>query len=251
MSRLFRTEGIILKSIKLNEADKIVTIFTKDFGKIKGIVKGVRKTRSQFGSSMENLTIIKFLAYKGKNLITISQSEIINSFFPQSKDFFRYGLAINCSEIIDKLSAEEDLNPKLYDLFQNLLLLLKDEQNPILLTESFKWKLLAIMGYQPELRKCIHCHNLLKREKYYIFDIPKGGVSCYNCLDEIGSFQVQVTDYLIRLLQRIFMVDLADIHNKCLSQIILSELSKITELFLKYHFEVENRSKYFLKNYLS
>lgn len=251
MSRLFRTEGIILKSFKLNEADKIVTIFTKDYGKIKGIVKGVRKTRSQFGSSMENLTIIKFLAYKGKNLITISQSEIINSFFPQSKDLSRYGLAINCSEIIDKLSAEEDLNLKLYDLFQNFLLLLKDEQNPILLTESFKWKLLVILGYQPELRKCIHCHNLLNREKHYIFDIPKGGVSCFNCLEEVGTYQVKVTDYLIRLLRRILVVDLADIHNKYLNQIILSELSKITDLFLKYHFEFENRSKYFFKNYLT
>ncbi|MFZ2330595.1 MAG: DNA repair protein RecO, partial [Atribacterota bacterium] len=61
MNRLFRAEGIILKSIKLNEADKIVTIFSDDYGKIKAIAKGVRKTKSQFGSSMENLTINRLL----------------------------------------------------------------------------------------------------------------------------------------------------------------------------------------------
>ncbi len=248
MSRLFRTEGIILKSIKLNEADKIVTIFTKDYGKIKGIVKGVRKTRSQFGSSMENLTIIKLLAYKGKNLITISQSEIINSFFSQSKDLFRYGLAIHCSKIIDKLSAEEDPNPKLYELFQNLLFLLNDEQNPTLLVESFKWKLLTILGFQPELKKCVYCHNLAKKDEYYIFDIPRGGVSCFNCLNGTGRYQIKITYYLLRLLQRILVVDLIDIHNKSLSPIILSELSKITDLFLNFHFEIENRSKYFLES---
>jgi DNA repair protein RecO (recombination protein O) len=129
MNRLFRTEGIVLKSMRLNEADKIVTIYSCDYGKIRGIARGVRKTRSQFGSSMENLTIIKVLLYKGKNINTISQSEIISSFFPQTKDLFQYGIAIQCAEIVDKLTADEDPNRRVYTLFKKFLLLLKDEKN--------------------------------------------------------------------------------------------------------------------------
>jgi DNA repair protein RecO (recombination protein O) len=99
MNRLFRTEGIVLKSIKLNEADKIITIFSNDYGKIRGIAKGVRKTKSKFGSSLENLSIVKLLIYKGKNLNIISQTDIVNSFFSKCKNLFKYGLAINCAEI--------------------------------------------------------------------------------------------------------------------------------------------------------
>ena len=246
MNRLFQTEGIVLKSIKLNEADKIVTIYSKDYGKFRAIAKGVRKTKSQFGSSMENLTMIKLLAFKGKNLNIISQAEIINSFFLECKDLFRYGLAINCAEIVDKISVEEDPNINFYELFKNTLLLLKDEKNPLLLVESFKWKLFVILGYQPELNRCVHCHKLINKRKNYIFDISKGGISCSNCQQETGYYQIKITDYLLKLLQRIIDADLEKIHNKKIIPSALYELVRITDIFMLYHFEIENQSKHFL-----
>ncbi len=246
MNRLFRAEGIVLKSIKLNEADKIVTIFSDDHGKIKAIAKGVRKTKSQFGSSMENLTINRLLLYRGKNMNTISQSEIVNSFFSQSKDLFRYGLAIHCAEIVDKLTVEEDHNKRLYNLFKNLLLLLRDEQNPVLLTESFKWKLFTLLGYKPELERCIHCHSIFNKEGHYIFDITKGGISCFSCQKNAGYYQIKMSNYLLKLLQRIQDADLKKIHNKKIDEPILNELGKIADIYLKYHFEIENQSKHFL-----
>ena len=246
MNRLFRTEGIVLKSMRLNEADKIVTIYSCDYGKIRGIARGVRKTRSQFGSSMENLTIIKVLLYKGKNINTISQSEIISSFFPQTKDLFRYGIAIQCAEIVDKLSIEEDPNRAVYALFKKFLLLLKDEKNPVLLIESFKWKLISLLGYEPELKRCIHCHNVLNNRSHYSFDIRKGGISCISCLDKQGYYQIKITNYHLKLLQRIIDADLEKIHNKEIDQSVLHELGKITDTYLAFHLEVENKSRYFI-----
>ncbi len=248
MNRLFRTEGIVLKSIKLNEADKIITIFSNDYGKFQGIAKGVRKIKSKFGSSMENLTIVKLLIFKGRNINIISQSEIIYSFFSYCQDIFRYGLAINCAEIIDKLTIEEDVNYRLYNLFKKLLLLLQDEQNPLLLVESFKWKIFGILGYQPELKRCVYCHKPMAdcKEKYYIFDIVKGGINCLNCQDRTGYYQIKITDYQLRLLQRMREADLEKIHNRKIDPGILSELGKITELYLSHHFEIENKSKLFL-----
>lgn len=246
MSRLFKTEGIVLKSIKLNEADKIVTIYSCDHGKIRGIARGVRKTKSQFGSSMENLTIVKVLLYKGKSINTISQSEIINSFFSQTKDLFRYGLAIQCVEIIDKLTVDEDPNIKVYHLLKNFLLLFKDEQNPTLLVESFKWKLISFLGYKPELKRCVYCQNLFDKKNNYFFDIAKGGISCIKCLGKKGYYQIKVTNYQLKLLQRILDADLKRIHNKRIDQSILAELGKITDIYLIFHLEIENQSKNFL-----
>ena len=246
MNRLFRTEGIVLKSMRLNEADKIVTIYSCDYGKIRGIARGVRKTKSQFGSSMENLTIIKALLYKGKNINTISQSEIISSFFPQTKDLLRYGLAIQCTEIVDKLSVEEDPNRGVYFLFKKFLLLLKNEQNPTLLVESFKWKLISLLGYEPELKRCIYCRNLLTNRSYYFFDITKGGISCIRCLEKKGYYQIKITNYHLKLMQRILDADLEKIHNKEIEQSVLHELGKITDAYLAFHLEVENKSRYFI-----
>jgi DNA repair protein RecO (recombination protein O) len=247
MNHLFNADGIILKSIKLNESDKIVTIFTRQLGKIRAIAKGARKTKSQFGSSLESLTQIRFLAFRGKSLNTISQTEIEYSFFPKSKDLMRYGAAIQCAEIIDKITEEEDPNEMVYNIFSDTLILLNDEENIALLFSSFQWKLFSIMGYQPELNKCADCNCLIKDSKDYIFDIAKGGVVCKSCQNENDYYQVLLSSYCLKLLKRIIYADLSVIHNKKVSKSALIELIEATSKYMSYHFEIENRTKQFME----
>jgi len=246
MNRLFQADGIVIKCIKLNESDKIVTIFTKQFGKIQAIAKGVRKTRSQFGSSLENLTQIRFLAFKGKNLNIISQTEILYSFFPTSKDLILYGIAVQCAEIIDKITIEEDPNENVYKLFSDTLILLKDEQNAILLFASFQWKLFSLMGYQPELSKCVDCSSLIKDDKNYIFDIKRGGLLCNTCQNTKKYYHIILSSYCLKLLKRIIFADLSKIHNKQVLQSGLLELINFTAKYMIYHFEIENHTKQFI-----
>lgn len=246
MNRLFKTDGIVLKSIKLNESDKIVTIFSKNYGKIKAIAKGVRKTKSQFGSSLENLTMLKLLFYKGKNINIVSQTEIIHSFFPQCKNLSRYGWAVLSTEIVDKMSVEEDPNNSIYELLKTFMILLRDDESPLLLMESFKWKMLQIVGYLPELWKCIDCNQVIKKEKYYFFNIKGGGIICPKCSQRSDDYIMKVSNYCLRLLRRIIEVDLQKIHNKKVIQSGLDELVKITEKYMSYHIQIENLSKKFL-----
>jgi DNA repair protein RecO (recombination protein O) len=246
MNRLFQTDGIVLKNIKLNESDKIITIFSRHYGKIRAIAKGIRKTKSQFGSSLENLTLVKIMAFKGKNLNIVSQTEIISSFFLQSKDLINYGIAIQCAEIIDKITEDEDPNEYIYILFKDVLMLLKDEKNATLLLVSFQWKLFSILGYQPELNKCIHCYSNIKENKYYVFDIQKGGLICSSCQLNNNYYQIKITDYCLRLLKRVLAADLSMIHNKKVSQSELGELVEITNRYMLYHFEIENKTKQFI-----
>jgi len=93
---LYKTEGIVLKSTEFKEADKIVTIYTKDYGKITAIAKGVRKIKSKFGSSLEILTHSVFLFYKGRNIDIVSQTEILESFFLQAKMLLNLHLPLLC-----------------------------------------------------------------------------------------------------------------------------------------------------------
>ncbi|MBN2394907.1 MAG: DNA repair protein RecO [Candidatus Atribacteria bacterium] len=246
MNRLFKSDGIVLKSIKLNESDKIVTIFTKDYGKIRAIAKGVRRIKSQFGSSLENLTMLKILFYRGRSLNIVSQTEIIHSFFPQCKNLERYGWAVLSSEMVEKMSVEEDPNETIYELLKTFLILLEDDENPLLLIESFKWKMLQILGYLPELQKCIYCKKPLKKEKYYFFNLVDGGVVCPQCRKRNDDNIIEVSDYCFRLLKRIIDVDLVKTHNKKVAQEGLDELVKITERYMSYHIQVENLSKKFI-----
>jgi len=246
MNRLFQTDGIVLKSIKLNESDKIVTIFSRHYGKIRAIAKGIRKTKSQFGSSLENLTMVKIMAFKGKNLHIVSQTEIINSFFTQSKNLVSYGIAIQCAEIIDKITEDEDPNESIYSLFKSTLMLLKDEKNTTLLLVSFQWKLFSILGYQPELNKCLDCNSYIKENKDYVFDIQKGGLICNSCQTMKNDYQIKITAYCLRLLKRIIAADLPMIHNKKVLQSELCELVKITDRYMFYQFEIENKTKQFI-----
>ena len=107
---LYKTEGIILKSTEYEEADKIVTIYTKNYGKITAIAKGARKTKSKFGSSLEILTCSVFLFYKGRNIDIVSQAEILESFFSASKEVIKFAFAANCVEVVNKLTEEREIN---------------------------------------------------------------------------------------------------------------------------------------------
>lgn len=249
MSRLFKTKGIILKTMKYGEADKIVTILTEQYGKIRAIVKGVRKTKSQFGSSTEILTLIEILVYKGKNLNIVSQSEIINSFFPQCKDLKKYGLALHCAEIVDKITVAEDTNPDIYYLFKNIIHYLQACKNPLLLTESFKWHLFTFLGYQPILNHCIGCNKNIISTPYHILDIANGGIICRSCQTVTNANQVKISDYCLRLMKRILEVDLSDICNKKISSHIIDELSRITYQYMNYYFEINSSCFKFINRF--
>jgi len=245
MNRLCKTDGIVLKNIRLNESDKIVTIFSNKFGKIRVVAKGIRKTKSQFGSSLENLTQVRIIFYRGRNLDVASQTEIIRSFFSKCRNLKRYGLAIHCAEIVNKLLPEGDKNTSVYDLFKETLVLLEDDKNPYLMAESFKWKLFTFLGYQPNLNYCVKCHKKIKRKDSYFFDIVDGGLICSNCFNK-NKQGVKISDYCVRLIKRILEADLQKIHNKDIGNEQLEELLKITEKYMLYHFEIKDKSRYFL-----
>jgi len=237
----------VLKNFKLNESDKILTIYTQNYGKIRAIAKGVRKTKSQFGSSLENLTLVNILAFKGKNLNIISQTEIIASFFSECKDLYLYGLALQCAEIIDKVTADEDSNESLYLLAKDVFSFLRVEKNPLLLIAAFKWKLLSLMGYSPKINYCANCNQKkVVCSESYMFDIQNGGILCSDCQKIQSYYKIIITKYCLQLLGRILVADLSKIHNKKVSKSDLDDLNVLTDKYLEYHFEIVNLSKNFL-----
>jgi DNA repair protein RecO (recombination protein O) len=245
---LYKTEGIVLKSMEYEEADKIVTIFTKDYGKITAIGKGVRKTKSKFGSSLEILTHSIFLFYKGRNIDIVSQTEILESFFSTSKQVIKFAFAANCVEVVNKLTEEREMNIGLFNLLKEVLHYLRESNDPKLLTLSFKWQTMSILGYRPSLDHCCRCNKGVEEQKEMYFNIKEGGLVCNNCLIKDREGCVKASLYFNKLVRKILITPLSTISSATIPNEKMKELEKITDLYIAYHSEKSFKTDRFLKN---
>jgi len=121
MAGVYKTEGIILKRKNFGEADKILTIFSKHYGKIKAIAKGIRKVTSKKAGVLELFNHCKLVLAKGKDLDIITEAQVINNFSSWRKDLNKVGTAWYFCELIDKLTAESQVNRNLFELLKNYL----------------------------------------------------------------------------------------------------------------------------------
>ena len=244
---LYKTEGIVLKSMEYEEADKIVTIYTKDYGKITAIAKGVRKTKSKFGSSLEILTHSIFLFYKGRNIDIVSQAEILESFFSTSKEVIKFAFAANCVEVVNRLTEEREINIGLFNLLKEVLHYLRESNDPKLLTLSFKWQTMSILGYRPSLNNCCRCNKSVEDRKEMYFNIKEGGLVCHNCIVKDKEGCIKVSIYFNKLVRKILITPLSTISNATIPDKKMKELEKITDLYIAYHSEKSFKTDRFLK----
>jgi len=245
---LYKTEGIVLKSVEYQDADKIVTLYTKNYGKIQAIAKGVRKTKSKFGSSLEVLTDAIFLVYKGRNIDVISQSEILESFFSTSKEILKFALAINCAEVVNKLSEEREANQNLFFLLKEILHYLKEAKEPKLLALSFKWQVLRLIGYKPSLYRCCRCNKKIETQKEIFFRVDEGGIACNQCTMSDKSKYIRVSKYIITLIRKILTTSLSIISKAVIPDNRIKELEEITNMYLAYYSDKIFRTDEFLKS---
>jgi len=233
--------------MEYEEADKIVTIYTKDYGKITAIAKGVRKTKSKFGSSLEILTYSIFLIYKGRNIDIVSQTEILESFFSTSKEVIKFAFAANCVEIVNKLTEEREINIGLFNLLKEVLHYLRETNDPKLLTLSFKWQTMSILGYRPSLNHCCRCNKSTEDQKKMYFNIREGGLVCHNCIVKDKEGCVKVSIYFNKLVRKILITPLSTISKATIPDKKMKELEKITDSYIAYHSEKSFKTDRFLK----
>ena len=155
----YKEQGIVLRSMKLGEADKIVTILTQGSGKVRAVAKGVRKTTSRFGARLEPFTHVNLMLYRGRgSLDTVTQAEIVAPHRHIREDLSLFAAAETMVEAVDKVAEEHERNVPLVLLLLNGLRALDAEpQDPAIVAESFLLKLLSLSGFHPALTACAVC----------------------------------------------------------------------------------------------
>jgi DNA repair protein RecO (recombination protein O) len=178
MPGLYRDEGIVLRTIKLGEADRIVTIMMQGHGKVRAVAKGVRKTSSKFGARLEPTSRVALQCYKGRELDIVTQAETLDSNRALREEYALLTRSIPMLEAVDQVAQEREPNPALYRMLTGALHALVVTGNP-LVTPAFFWKLLSLEGFHPMLDLCARCGA--DDGPFTAFDLEEGGVLCATC----------------------------------------------------------------------
>ena len=178
--RIYKTEAIILRKVNVGEADRILTFYTPNLGKLSAVARGVRRPRSKLGGHLELFTHSSLMLARGKNLDTVSQAETINSFLPLKEDLWRSGLALYVAELVLQFTAEHVESYQKWKLLLDTLHWLCRIQDGELALRFFELNLLAHLGYKPELYHCLGCNAALEPTANF-FSAASGGVLCPQC----------------------------------------------------------------------
>jgi DNA repair protein RecO (recombination protein O) len=185
MPGLYRDEGIVLRAIKLGEADRIVTIFMQGHGKVRAVAKGIRKTTSKFGARLEPMSRVALQCYKGRELDIVTQAESLDSNRVLREEYALLTRSVPMLEAVDQVAQDREPNPALYRMLTGALQALATTRNP-LVTPAFFWKLLSLEGFHPMLDACARCGEAPDEEiggehELVAFDLEEGGTVCRAC----------------------------------------------------------------------
>ncbi|HEX8003537.1 MAG TPA: DNA repair protein RecO [Mycobacteriales bacterium] len=231
---LYRDQAVVLRTQKLGEADRIVTMLTKRHGKVRAVAKGVRRTKSRFGARLEPFIHVDVQNYAGRELDVVTQAEIVDAFTRMMDDYERYTAGTAMLEAAERLTEEREPSLKLYLLLVGGLRALDGgEHAPSLVLDAFLLRALSVSGYEPALDACARCategpHRWFTRE---------AGVVCSGCR---GPAAASPTVAAVALLSALLsgdwtVADAADTRTR-------REASGLVSAYTEYHMDRRLRS---------
>jgi DNA repair protein RecO (recombination protein O) len=167
----------VLRTVKLAEADRIVTFLTQGNGKIRAVAKGVRKSGSKFGARLEPATHVALQCYRGRELDVVTQVETIDALRPLRENYACLTHAVSMLEAVDQVAQDREPTPAVYRMLVRALRTLSETPSPVV-TPAFFWKLLSLEGFHPELDLCVRCGE---DGPFPAFELGDGGVLCTTC----------------------------------------------------------------------
>lgn len=176
---LYREQGIVLRTWKLGEADRIVSVLTQGRGKVRAVAKGVRKPGSRFGARLEPFTHVDLQLYEGRELHIVSQAETITTFARVREDWVASACGSTMVEAADRVAQEDERANRLFLLLlDGLRALSRDAAHPALLLDAYLLRLASVAGYHPYLDACAGCGA---PGAHVVFSLEAGGALCPSC----------------------------------------------------------------------
>ncbi|MGC8875337.1 MAG: DNA repair protein RecO [Chloroflexia bacterium] len=181
--RLYRIEGIVLRRSDTGEADRILTLYTPERGKLRLVARGVRRPGSRLSGHVELLTHSTFLVVRTRGLDIVTQAQTLHAFPSLRSNLERIAWGCYFAELLDRMAPEESANLPAFQLLLEALELLDAGAVPELLARGYELHLLAVLGFRPQLSCCVGCQGELRAQEH-AFSALLGGVLCPRCRGE-------------------------------------------------------------------
>lgn len=195
----FRVEAVVLRHVDYGEADRMLTLYTRQFGKTRALAKGARKIASRKAGHIEPFTYVKLQLAHGREMPLITQAETIDAYQPLREDLILTSYAAYVLELLDRFTYVDDLeNSALFRLLTDTLSRLASKTDPWLVLRYYEIRLLDHLGFRPQLFQCANCGREIQPEDQF-FSFSAGGVVCPRCgqgLPNVHRISVEALKYL-------------------------------------------------------
>jgi DNA repair protein RecO (recombination protein O) len=232
-----KAEGIVVRTTDYGEANKILTVYTREAGKISIMARGAKKSKSRFTAVSQLFTYGYFLYQIGSGMGSLQQGDLMNSFRPIREDLTKTAYAVYLAELLDRLTEDKEPNGYLFDMLLHALKWMEEGKDPDIITRLFEMKMLYVAGCRPEFHACMNCGAV---DAAFFVSIQEGGLICKSChRDDSSLLAVSPgTVKILRLLTHIHMPQLGNVRVKPetkqqLRHVLYAFLDDCTGLYLK------------------
>jgi DNA repair protein RecO (recombination protein O) len=248
---LFKTNAIVIRSTHYGESDKIVTFFTKDFGKLRGIAKGARRSRKRFQNALGLFSHLRLIFFdrEGMGLVRAEGCDLLDTFPRIREDLKKIFYGTYYLELVNEMAGEREANPEAFDLLLSFLLNLEKGELKEETLRMFEIRMLSLFGYRPNMKKCDLCKKDwedLQEARTVFFSPEKGALVCEKCSKTLNNL-IPLSLGTARLIERISQMELGKIHRLKFTSQALSESRELLPKFITYQLGKELRSLKALK----
>ena len=197
--RSFRVEAVVLRHSDYGEADRLLTLYTRQLGKTRVIAKGARKIASRKAGHIEPFTHVKLQLSRGRDMFVLTQADTVDAYLPLREDLVLTSQASYVLELLDRFTYEDETeNSGLFRLLTDTLSRLASKIDPWLVIRYYEMRLLDFLGFRPQLVECVNCRCEIMAEDQF-FSFGAGGVICPRCgrgLHNLSPISVDALKYL-------------------------------------------------------
>ena len=172
--RTYRSEAIVLKRTDFGEADRLLTLFTRDFGKVRAIAKGARKPQSRKTGHVELFMRSSCFFAKGREIDILTQAEMVDAYVELREDLVRTTYAAYAVELLDRFTVDEDPHPEIYHLLADALDWFAHHEDVLLVARYYELRLLSLAGFRPQLFNCVASGEPIEEQDQF-FSAELGG----------------------------------------------------------------------------
>jgi DNA repair protein RecO (recombination protein O) len=239
---LQKVEGIVIRTTDYSETNKIVTIYTREWGKVGVMARGAKKPNSRLSAITQLFSYGYFLVQKGNGLGNMQQGELLSSMRTIREDIILTAYASYILELTDKCTEEKKPNPYMFELLLQTLQYMNEEYDLDILIHIFEMKMLNSLGLYPVLNQCAVCGQT---DGHFSFSIRENGFLCHRCLDK-DPYHLPISSATVKLLRLFYYFDLSRLGNISVKTETKKEIKKVIDLYYEEYSGLHLKSKRFL-----